>query len=171
MQKYGTYETTVWKCDNGDYVLHSEAQAEIDRLTAERDEAVVDAEFFKGEVKLRNRILSTNDTAASLQAEVERLQLVACDGLNAFSSVLAFVDSDYDIKLSDDFVDNFNIVARAIRDTAWNDAIEAAARAADDARKSPESAGMGMAPVLDAIRTLKRPPAQGPTIIKIVSED
>ena len=47
--------------------------AEIARLTRERDEAVVDAEFFIGEVKLRNRIPSTNDTAASLQKQVEAL--------------------------------------------------------------------------------------------------
>lgn len=64
---------------------------------------------------------------ARLQAEVDRLSSAACDGLNAFASILAFVDSDIEVSLGDDFVGNFNIVARAIRDTAHNAAIEAAA--------------------------------------------
>lgn len=56
----------------------TDAQAEIARLTAERDEALaraekaeIDAEFFRSEVKLRNRIESTNDTASDLQRKYE----------------------------------------------------------------------------------------------------
>lgn len=57
-------------------LAESEAAAEgalmiLMQTQAERDAAVVEAEFFKGEVKLRNRIPSTNDTAADLQRALE----------------------------------------------------------------------------------------------------
>lgn len=58
-----------------------EKQAEIERLTDRAEKAEVDAEFFKGEVKLRNRISVTSEGMANLQfqlesanAEIERLR-------------------------------------------------------------------------------------------------
>lgn len=47
--------------------------AERDALLSRAEKAEIDAEFFKGEVKLRNRIPATGQEAADLQREVERL--------------------------------------------------------------------------------------------------
>lgn len=96
-----TYRGASTSAEQHHRIEQPEAQAEIDRLTKERDDAIVSAEFFKAEVKLRNRIPSTNDTAASLQVEVERLSELLSDKLEQLDS--------------------------AAERIAWNDAIEAAA--------------------------------------------
>lgn len=79
----------------GESAAIAAARAEIERLTKERDfliqaakdvgasfrkameraeKAEVEAEFFKSEIKLRNRIPSTNDTAADLLRRAEKAE-------------------------------------------------------------------------------------------------
>ena len=72
MQRYEPKPWDIRRCDmvpadEGKYVLYCVAQAEIERLTVERD-------FFLSEVKLRNRIPSTNDTAADLLRRAEKAE-------------------------------------------------------------------------------------------------
>lgn len=125
MQKYGTYETTVWKCDNGDYVLHSEAQAEIDRLQAEVER-----------LKKINLKLSADRHVPAMRVSIEKAKSEA--------------------QATDDYMAILNE-----RDTAHNDAIEAAAQSAISIMNgrvyfSPR-ARRDDQEFLDAIFALKRP--------------
>ena len=55
-------------------MLRSRLEAERDAAVARAESAETEAEFFKGEVKLRNRIPSTNDTNADLLRRAEKAE-------------------------------------------------------------------------------------------------
>lgn len=94
---------------------------------------------------LKATIADRDKEIAELRAEVERLkrELTVMD--NGYCERIGQLFQEYSVKASEASL------------VAWNDAIEAAAEAADYCRRAPFTTGMGMQPVLDAILALRRP--------------